>query len=579
MNGGVLSIKLLPQIDSLILIEGNSFRIGQIGSFVRIPLGYTQLYAVCTVVGAAASPQQDNGSNNSNHKWMSATLFGEALGGRFERGITQYPTIENEVHVVTPKDMRIIYASTASDRSITVGHIAASSGVPGNLDVARLVARHTVVVGSTGSGKSNCVSVLLDQIGASRFLSSRVVVIDPHGEYSSAVGHNGYVFRIEQRQVTTPQSLFVPFWALPFDELKSILFGALPPNAEAVIRDEIVERKRRSMAQLDPSCPPQIVHADSPVPFSLKQLWFDLDSFERQTFNKAQGQDPLPHTKPGDPEKLEPREYPPAALGSAAPFKNPAPRNISRQLELLKSRLLDVRFDFTLNPGSDFTPDLQGKTGKDLSDLVSSWVGHDKAISVLDVSGLPAEVLSMVVGTMLRLIYDTLFWAFDLPVSGRNQPLFIVLEEAHLFLPDGQESSAHRTVSRIAKEGRKYGVGLCVVSQRPSEIDSTVLSQCGTMIALRLSNAADRSKIQAAMPDDLGALANLLPALRTGEGLALGEAMPIPSRIQFFHAANRPKSDDPKLPEAWKEKRPDPAEYKQALKNWRYQRDMKKGTP
>jgi len=193
---------------------------------------------------------------------------------------------------------------------------------------------------------------------------------------------------------------------------------------------------------------------------------------------------------------------------------------------------------------------------------------------VLDVSGLPPEVLSTVVGTLIRIVYDLLYWALDLPISGRNQPLLIVLEEAHIFLPEGGDSAAHRTISRIAKEGRKYGVGLCVVTQRPGEIESTVLSQCGTMIALRLTNSADRTKVESAMPDDLGSLSGMLPALRTGEGIVLGEAMPIPSRIQFFKARKRPRGDDPEMPEAWRQERPNSNQYETALKNWRHQADM-----
>jgi hypothetical protein len=201
-------------------------------------------------------------------------------------------------------------------------------------------------------------------------------------------------------------------------------------------------------------------------------------------------------------------------------------------------------------------------------------VGHDKSITVLDVSGLPSEVLSTIVGTLIRIVYDMLFWAFDLPISGRNQPLLIVLEEAHIFLPEGGDSAAHRTISRIAKEGRKYGIGLSVVTQRPVEIESTVLSQCGTMIALRLTNSADRAKVEAAMPDDLGALSGMLPALRTGEGMVLGEAMPIPSRIQFFKARKRPRGDDPEMPQSWRKERPDGAHYESALSNWRHQTDV-----
>jgi len=245
---------------------------------------------------------------------------------------------------------------------------------------------------------------------------------------------------------------------------------------------------------------------------------------------------------------------------------------MERNLDLMRSRLSDSNFRFLFEPGKEFTPDKDGKCKKDLDTLVCSWVGHDRPITVLDVSGLPTEVLSTIVGTLLRIVYDTLFWAGDLPMGGRSQPLLLVLEEAHLFLPEGKDSAAQRTISKIAKEGRKYGVGLLIVSQRPSEIESAVLSQCGTMISLRLTNSADRAKVQSTMPDDLGSLSGMLPSLRTGEGLVVGEAMPIPSRVRFHRAKNKPQGNDPLMPKAWQQNtRPDAAQYTQALANWRCQ--------
>lgn len=238
----------------------------------------------------------------------------------------------------------------------------------------------------------------------------------------------------------------------------------------------------------------------------------------------------------------------------------------------MQSRLRDTRFAFLFDPGEEYTPDLEGRVKADLDKLVAEWVGHDRTVTVLDVSGVPSEVLSTIVGTMLRIIYDTLFWAGELSMSGMNQPLLIVLEEAHLFLPEGVDSSAHRTLSRIAKEGRKYGIGLMAVTQRPSEIDGTILSQCGTAVSLRLTNTSDRGKVESALPDDLGGLASLLPSLRTGEGIVVGEAMPIPSRIRFHPAAHKPQGDDPDMPAAWqKSERPGQEEYAKAVANWRAQ--------
>src|ERR1019366_7427224 len=241
----------------------------------------------------------------------------------------------------------------------------------------------------------------------------------------------------------------------------------------------------------------------------------------------------------GNPELLIPNTYPPPAIGSGAPYKGPK-RGIHRNLELMRNRLKDSRYEFLFAPGNELTPTLNGEIHGDLDNLVASWVGHDRPITVIDLSGTPADVLSLVTGTVLRIIYDALYWAGDLPNSGRRQPLLIVLEEAHLFVPEGRESAAQRTVAQIAKEGRKYGVGLMLVTQRPTELDSTALSQCGTMIAMRLTNQADRARVSSTMPDDLANLASLLPSLRTGEAIMTGEAVPIPSRVRLPEASNKP---------------------------------------
>ncbi|MEK6262291.1 MAG: ATP-binding protein [Planctomycetota bacterium] len=511
---------------------------------------------------------------------MTVVLFGEAVGNRFERGVSQYPTVGDEAHIVTSDDLRIIYEPSGKGGTIAVGHIAASSGIPARLDIGRIVARHAAVVGSTGSGKSNTIAVILEAIATQGFSSSRVLVIDPHGEYASAVGERGYVFRIYADEGKGEKPLYVPFWALPFDELQAVTLGGLQPSAESAVREDVLSMKLAASHHLTNPPPTVAVTSDSPIPFNVKNLWFKLDDFERQTFTKSSGQDSTTLNaiqEAGDSETLKVNKYPPSTGYNTAPFKNSVKRNIERQLELMRNRLGDTMLRFLLSPGADFTPDADGKTKCDLDRLVSSWVGHERPITVLDVSGLPSEILGTVVGTLLRIIYDTLFWGADLPIGGKRQPLLIILEEAHLFLPEAKESgakesAAHRIVSKIAKEGRKYGVGLVVVTQRPSEIESTVLSQCGTMIALRLTNTADRMKVQAALPDDLGSLTGLLPSLRTGEGLVVGEAMPIPSRIRFSKAANKPKGDDPEMPKAWQQQqRPDAALYGQAIANWRWQ--------
>ena len=337
------------------------------------------------------------------------------------------------------------------------------------------------------------------------------------------------------------------FRALPFDEIRDLALGGLQPNHEASIRDIVLQMKLDSAKSLATPPPPEAITADSPIPFSIRKLWFDLDRFERMTFKATDQNDGTLQgllEAAGNAEDLVPDRFPAASPYNQAPYKNKQKRNIERQLEFMVSRLRDSRYGFLFAPGDDFSPSVEGHTKKDLGALVAEWVGHDKPVTILDVSGTPSEILASVVGTLVRIVYDVLYWAGTLPISGKEQPLLLVVDEAHRFVPEGSASAAHRVLSMIAKEGRKYGVGLVIVTQRPSEIDSAILSQCGSMIALRLTNASDRAKVAASLPDDLGGLVGLLPSLRTGEALCVGEIIPVPSRIRVRKAWNKPSGGD-----------------------------------
>ncbi len=589
VTGAIVRVRLREDMPStLVMIGGESYRVGQIGGFFRVPLGYTNLYAVCTQIGADAAPpgsaeagfgaalEADKQLRLSGYRWMTIVLFGEALGGEFERGVGQYPTVGDEVHLVTNDDLKVIYGWAKGKKgTISVGRIAAASGISADISVAALVSRHSAIVGSTGAGKSNLVTVLLETVSDGSLPNARAIVIDPHGEYATALGDRARVFRIRPNEAAGERPLWVPFWALPFIELQQLTLGGLQPNHEASIRDEVLDMKVSAAAHLAVPPPPETLTADTPVPFSIKKLWYELDKFERVTFPVNAPQTDANANAPeqlGDANLLRSDRYPAASPYNQAPYKNQKKRNLERQLDLMRSRLKDARFSFLFSPGGGYEPDLNGEVENDLNTLVRDWVGHDKPITIFDVSGLPSEVLPTIVGTMLRIVYDMLFWAQDLPIGGRLQPLLVVLDEAHRFVPEGVDTPAHRTLSMIAKEGRKYGTGLMLVTQRPSEIDSAILSQCGSMIALRLTNSVDRSKVSAAVPDDLGGLVDQLPSLRTGEGVFLGEVMPIPSRVRVRKARQKPVGDDPKLPDVWQvPDRPDGNLYTQALANWRAQ--------
>lgn len=574
ISGNSISVKLFNNIKSnMPVIDGVVYRVGQIGSFVRIPLGYANLFGIVTQIGSAAIPEslREAVIRDYNYltdtRWINIVLAGEQVGKRFERGVTQYPTTGDKVHLVTINDLDIIYGGYEESNSITVGSISVSESLDAKIDLDKLISRHCAIVGSTGSGKSNSVSVLLEAIAKRNFTSSRVLVIDPHGEYNDALSKYSRV--IETNPKDNKNKLYIPFWALPFNELIKIFSGNLTDANQEYIREKVVEAKIASAVKNTIDVAKESITADSPIPFSITRLWFELIDFEKRTFTDAARITLSALTTTGDAEKLISNEYTPAGMGNSAPFLNQKAKGIQGFLDSMRNKLNDSSYSFLFYP-EKLTPDQNGKIDEDLDSLFFKWLGNNLPITILDLSGVPSEIMSSISGTLLKIIYDGLFWGVNTKVGGKNQPLLIVLEEAHSYLKAGEHSISSRTVQMIAKEGRKYGVGLLLVTQRPSELDETVLSQCGTMIALRMNNSKDRGHIRSAVQDELQSMVDLLPSLRTGEALISGEAVKIPSRVKFFKISNAPKSSDPKVSEKWLQTIENTeTEYKKLLKSWR----------
>lgn len=577
VSGNVISVQLSDSIKSnMPIIDGVVYRIGQIGSFLKIPLGYANLYGIVTQIGAAAIPEKlkeivdQDYTKLDNKQWLNMVLVGEQSGKKFERGVSQSPTTGDNVHLVTIKDLDVIYGGYDENNSITIGNISLSESLNAKIDLNKLVSRHCAILGSTGSGKSNAVGVVLKAIAYKKFKRSRILVIDPHGEYNSILKHYSNVYKIKADLKKQQKELFIPFWALPFEELMSIFSGNLSDQNKDYFREKIVEAKLESVAINVIDIEKHLVTADSPIPFSIKKLWFDLDDFERQTFNERAKPETVTEKQViGDADKLVSNEYIPASAGGGAPFLNNQAKGILSFLNSVRTKLSDSRYDFLFSP-EKYTPNLEGKIEKDLSGLLFDWLGSDKPVTILDLSGIPSEIMTSISGTLLKIIYDALFWGQNSNVGGKEQPLLIVLEEAHNYLKAGENSIASKSVQTIAKEGRKYGVGLLLVTQRPSELDETVLSQCGTVIALRMNNSKDRGHIRSAIQDELQTMIDLLPSLRTGEAIISGESVKIPSRIQFFKLSNAPKGSDPIVVEKWAEDIIATVEdYKELLSSWR----------
>lgn len=207
-----------------------------------------------------------------------------------------------------------------------------------------------------------------------------------------------------------------------------------------------------------------------------------------------------------------------------------------------------------------------------MPELLQAWLGHDKPVTILDLSGIPSTVVARLIGAILKIIYEGLFWGREKSEGGIARPLLVVMEEAHRYLSKEADGPARAMVQRIVKEGRKFGIGAMIVSQRPSEVDETILSQCGTFIALRLSNSADRAKVQASLPDNLAGVVDSLPVLRVGEAIITGEAarLPIRCRITLPDEMNRPNSEDPAVAKRWQGARL-PESYERVAAAWRAQ--------
>jgi len=558
----------------LAIIGGHTYRVGQVGSFVRIPQGYQDLYGVVSEVGATAAPTTSGSEGEDSGRWLRVELAGEAIGEYFERGLSQHPNIHDTVHIVTETDLRRIYGGGGDDQ-IVIGTLSSAENIAVRLSLDSLVTRHSAILGSTGSGKSTTVASLLRSIvqpadGAQGSPAARVLLLDIHGEYTRALADIARVFSALPDMGQEP--LFVPYWALEAGELLEFIAGGLNENQEIAFTDKLQELKAAKLAHSPlAGLDPQSLTVDSPVPFSLKRLWYDLFDFEIATFEGPKRDIPA-KISDGDSETLTPSQYKPHGMGAAGPFLNQSAKGIRRQLNLLRSRLLDRRYDFILHPGQ-WEPNREGEAKADLDMLLQGWLGHDRQITILDLSGVPSAVLVRLISSILRIVYEALFWSREKTEGGILRPLLVVMEEAHRYLGPDSGTVASDIVKRIAKEGRKYGIGAMLVSQRPAEVDETVLSQCGTIVALRLSNPADRARVKGALPDNLAGLMDLLPVLRTGEAIIAGEAarLPVRCRVALPKESHQPRSADPRVTEAWSHRRTSEG-YDRVVASWRAQR-------
>lgn len=543
--GGLITVALDDAMAGVApVFEGRLQPIGQIGSLVRLPQGLTDLIGSVTLVGISelvgAAPPTD--AVQPGQRWLQLQLVGELdrTTRQFRRGVATFPGIDDPVHFATAADLQDVFPPAGDDR-LRLGRIAAAETVPACLDAGRLVLRHSAIVGSTGSGKTSAVATLLQGFARGGWPSANIVVVDPHGEYAAALKGTAKVSSVLD---SGPGGLRVPAWALPAADILRAVAGTSGGATTASRFGELVAAARRDFAAAAPwlALDAPAITADTPIPFDLRPVWHALDAENNETRSVKSDPGTALVTDPGSPSDLRPTAFEPYNAGGAAPFKGPLHGVHGNLPERLRLGLADPRLGFLQRPAADPAVD------DPLPAVIAGWLGNDQPVSVLDFSGVPAAATEIATGLILDLLLQVAVHSTASgPGVGRPRPVLVVLEEAHRYLAAGAASLAQQACNRIAREGRKYGIGLMLVTQRPSELPDTALAQCGTLIALRLTNAGDQATVRAALPDSVAGLSAALASLRTGEAVVSGEATALPVRVLVDRPDPMPAAEDPSL--------------------------------
>ncbi len=464
---------------------------------------------------------------------------------QFSRSLAQVPEIDATCHVLRDGQlqgfMALLSAKGKTEHSLEIGRYTIDENATAYLDGNKFFQRHASLLGSTGSGKSWSVASILEQ--AAELPSANLIVFDLHGEY----GELSYASHLrvpgpEELGRSDDSLLFLPYWLLNSEELQAMFvdrseFSA--HNQVTVFQDTVVAEKKK---RLEESGKTEVLEAftlDSPVPFSIDEVIGELDRLNQEM-----------------------------VPGSRQPVRGPFHGQFSRFLVRLSSKLNDKRYGFLFQtPGSmhEYTA---------MADLIAQLMDYSKSkprIKVIDFSEVPADILPVIVGLVARVIYEVQFWTD----RKKRKPLALVCDEAHTYLPskDGQNPVEQRAIEnfeKIAKEGRKYGVALLVVSQRPSDVSSTILSQCNNIVSLRLTNGDDQRTVKSLMPESLEGLMDTLPILDIGEALVVGDAVLLPSRIRIHEPKEKPLSATIDFWDEWA-KDPDIPDSAKTVENMRKQ--------
>ena len=437
--------------------------------------------------------------------------------GDFRRGVTLLPMPGAALHAVAEHELHQIFMPDARPH-IRIGTVYPSGLVPAALCIDALLGRHFAVLGSTGTGKSTATALILHRI-CDQAAHGHILMIDPHGEYAASFNEKGAIFDVG--------NLAIPYWLMNLDEHAEILLTSSGAErqtdrdvlAKCILAARARHRSAEGFARLT---------VDSPTPYLLSDLAAIL-SAEMGKLDKG-------------------------GIG-AAPYSR-----IKMRVDEIKA---DPRYAFM------FSGVLVADSMGDVLTRLLRLDDDGKPISIVDLSGVPSEVTAVVVALLARMIFDHAIWS-----RGADQrPVLLVCEEAHRYIPADSSAPARAVLERIAKEGRKYGVSLGLITQRPSDLAEGVLSQCGTIVAMRLNNERDQAFVRSAVPEGARGMIDAIAALRNREAILVGEGVPIPIRVSFdtLEAARQPASHDPVFTDVWHRPHDAAARLDRTIKRWRAQ--------
>jgi len=547
VQGGLLSATLVEDEQGrtpTVTVGDEDILIGQIGSYVAIRQNDVNIVAIVTRMteqeALAAPTIETPGEDTARLPFAKRIVRLTPIGsirpdGQFDRGVGRYPTTGAEVHAIGTTDVAKMFERYQS-KGFSVGTVATHPSLKVCLDPSNLFGRHFAILGQTGSGKSWTVASLVQRTVAV-MPRAHIIILDLHGEYcwKREDGSRHYAFANTIVRHVDARELEIPYWLMTYAELCDLLIDRneqAAHNQTAFFRDTLRQLREKEMTPLGLTR----VTVDTPVYFSIDELMTAVRTKNTEMVQGVKG------PKQGD------------MFG-----------DFDRFLVRIESRMNDVRYDFLLKP--------KVRTNSaSLSSMLRDFVGlgtQKAAVTVIDLSSVPFDVRPTVAAQIGRLAFEFNYWN----PKYREFPILLVCEEAHAYIPRAAESQfagARKAMERIAKEGRKYGVGLAVVSQRPHEVSETVLAQCGTFICLRITNPEDQAYVRSLVPESEGDLVSVLAGLGRGEALVLGEAVPLPTRLLFDMPNPAPNSDDVDFYNMWKTG-PTDLDVDGIVKKWRSQ--------